>query len=132
MSIDVHAFDRTWYAQADHGTVIAFEALAARFPAVHPLAIVIEHAFFPHRRGRLEQAVGISEPVIGDRDDFGAQTGIGQVDELLERYGVSFHSSCLPLISWLGMLAGSWVYFAFLNTRAKLARESVIGTTLSC
>ena len=39
-------------------------------------AVVIENALLPYGRGRLEQAVGVGEPVIGDRNDLGAQAGV--------------------------------------------------------
>ncbi|RMS43164.1 hypothetical protein ALP66_05741 [Pseudomonas amygdali pv. photiniae] len=94
--INVYTLDGASYTEADHCAVVSFETLAARLPAVHPLAVVVEHAFFPDRRGWLEQPVGICEPVIGDRKDFGAQTCVGQVHELLERCGVNFHALCLP------------------------------------
>ncbi len=71
--------------------VVAFEALAARLPAVHPLAVVIEHALLPYGRRRLEQPVDVGEPVVSDGNGAGAQAGVGQVDVFLEGYGVSFH-----------------------------------------
>jgi len=101
---DVEAADDALDAEFHQRPVVAGDALPARLPAVHPLAVVIENALLPHSRGWLEQAVGVGEPVIGHRDDFGAEAGVGQVDELLERYGLRFHSSCLPWIEWLGMV----------------------------
>jgi len=89
--VDVHALDPARYAEADHRVVVTFETLAARLPAVHPLAVVIEHAFLPYGRRRLEQPVDVGEPVVGDGNGAGAQACVGQVDVFLEGYGVSFH-----------------------------------------
>ncbi len=89
--VDIHALDLTRHAQADHRMVVTFEALAARLPAVHPLAVVIENALLPYGRCWLEQPVDVGEPIVGDGDGAGAQAGIGQVDVFFEGYGVSFH-----------------------------------------
>ncbi len=64
--------------------VVTFEALAARLPAVHPLAVVIENALLPYGRCWLEQPVDVGEPIVGDGDGAGAQAGIGQVDVFFE------------------------------------------------
>src|SRR3989344_4030973 len=86
--VDVHTLDRARYAQADYRAVITFEALAARLPAIHPLAVVIEHALLPYGRGRLEQTVNVGEPVVGDRDGLGAQARVGAGDVFLKGDGV--------------------------------------------
>ena len=100
--VDVDALDRAGDAEANDRVVVAFEALAARLPAVHPLAVVIENALLPYGRRRLEQPVDVGEPVVGDGDGLGAQAGVGQVDVFFERYGVAFHtlffSSCRLMV----------------------------------
>ena len=100
--VDVDALDRAGHAEANDRLVEAFEALAARLPAVHPLAVVIENALLPYGRRRLEQPVDVGEPVVCDGDGPGAQAGVGQVDVFFERYGVAFHtlffSSCRLMV----------------------------------
>ena len=64
---------------------------------------------------RLEQALGSGEPLIGDRNDLGAQARVGQVDEFLEGYGVCFHFFLSALNGWLGMFARPWVRAAFMS-----------------
>src|SRR5690606_16390638 len=76
---------------ANHCAVEALEALAARLPAVHPLAVIVENALLPFGRCWLEHPVDVGEPIVGDGDGLGAQAGVGQVDVFLEWNGVALH-----------------------------------------
>lgn len=82
--VDVDALQHARHTQADHRLVMALEALAAGFPAVHPLAAVVEHAFLPHRFAGLQHAAGGGEPFVADGDHLAAQVRVGEVEVVAE------------------------------------------------
>ncbi len=77
--IDVHALDHARPGQLDDAVVIAAVAAAARFPAVHPLAVVVVLAGNEDGRLGVEHAVLGREEFIGRERGHGAQAGVRQV-----------------------------------------------------
>ena len=77
--IDFQLVDVTGGAQAHDCTVVSGAAAAAGFPAIHPLAVIIEFVG-DESRGRLRQhAFGAGEELVGNRYDLGAQPGGGEI-----------------------------------------------------
>jgi hypothetical protein len=77
--VDVDAADRARPRQLDDAEVVARRALAARFPAVHPLAVVVVLAGDELRRLRVEHALLRREEFVAREERFGAQPRICEI-----------------------------------------------------
>jgi hypothetical protein len=78
--VDVDTHDGSGQSQLHHAVIVSLVALAARFPAVHPLAVVIVLARNEHRRLGIEHPFLGCEKIVGGEDRLGPQPGIRQVD----------------------------------------------------
>jgi hypothetical protein len=78
--VDVEADDPARAGQLDHRAVMAAVAAALRFPAVHPLAVIVELALDEDRVVILQHPVEGREELVGGPDRARAEAGGGEVD----------------------------------------------------
>jgi hypothetical protein len=95
--IDIEPDDGARQAQLHHAVIVAFGALAARFPAVHPFAVLIILAGNEHCGLGIEHALLGCEEIVGSEDRLRPQPCVGQVHQIAaERMLRLFHHAPSP------------------------------------
>ncbi len=91
--VHIEAFDDPGGTELDHGLVVAFGALAAAFPAVHPLAAFSEFLRDEDGLLRFDQVLLLGEEIIGTPQHLGPKALGSEVDEVGEGGGLLvFHA----------------------------------------
>ena len=99
------------HAQPHHAPVVPGHALAAAFPAVHPLAVVVILAGDEHRLGRVDQPRLVGEEIVGGIDHLGPQPRLGEVDIVAAKVVEHGHSEAKraarrkPAMRWIWAIA---------------------------
>ncbi len=78
--INVETANAALDAKLDERPVVAGGALAARLPAIHPLAVGVEFARHELSRFRVEHARGFGKEVVGGSKCLGAEAQVGEID----------------------------------------------------
>ncbi len=82
--IDVEPVNHPGNTEAYDAVIVPGLALAAAFPAVHPLAVVIVAVFDEHRFGRVDQALLGPEEFVSGESDSRPEPRLLETDPLVE------------------------------------------------
>jgi hypothetical protein len=77
--IEIDAMDHTRPREAHHAEIVAGRALAARFPAVHPLAVVVVLAGNEDGRLGVQHPVLRREEIVAGLERLRTETRVGKI-----------------------------------------------------
>ncbi len=77
--VQIYAMNHAWPRQLNHAVVVPRGALAARFPAVHPFAVIVVLAGNEYRRLRIEHALFRREEFIAGEERLRTEARVGQI-----------------------------------------------------
>jgi len=78
--VDLEGRQRAWRGQFHYAIIVALVAAPARFPTIHPLAVVVMHPGTPLRFRGLQHALLGGEEFVRGVQRYGAKPRIGDVD----------------------------------------------------
>jgi hypothetical protein len=95
--VNIEPDDRARQAELHHAVIVALGALAARFPAIHPLAVLVILAGNKDGRLGIQHPLLGREEIVGGEDRLRPQPPIGEIDQIAaERMLRLFHHDVTP------------------------------------